>query len=173
MKKTARLSLRIAFCAGILFVVFGSLTFESEINIQTSGVLLRLDDVDNYEIRYINVNGILARRFFSHGFTRGSFKGNVYIEGFQFSDRLPNHYFTFETGRNTAPNAFFVLGGYIDNDNRTQFSHNSYGDILSSLKLEEFVLLLFDDGWNAESGLVFVAFVTTIEDALEIYQRQF
>ena len=77
-----------ALLAVFIFFVFISITTTSTININTYGVLARMNpeshDYHYYVVRNVRIEGVLRRRIIDHGFRGGYFNGNFHIEDFDF-----------------------------------------------------------------------------------------
>ena len=181
LKKFLLFIKKISFLLIAIILLLINIPFRFDVDINTYGVLGRLNDAYEYEVLNVRINGTITRRIIRDGFGGGFFIGNFVIEGFDFLDgvyvagrwrtntRGPSA--AFGTDRRGEPGIFVLR--YFWPEIGPHLSIHGYIGFSSLLNI--FAIMLFEPmgnnllGWNSENGLFFAAPTQNLGDAKNIY----
>ena len=182
MKKYISRIIKFLLLAGLIFFILTNITFRRNIDINTYGVLTKLNSENDYEVRNVRIQGTFLRRVSVHGFRGRGFRGTFYIEGFEYiwpdyvvRSNYPVSFNQHRAGEYVWLHSFIQLipGGPVH-------SH-SYGVMRFSSSMQVFAVRLLEKNnagvrawsWSSEGGLIFVAPAEDLQSAMEIYKSFF
>jgi len=183
MKKHVFRIICIFFIVALLTLILINIPFRLTVDIDTYGVLARLNAGYEYEVRNVRIDGVLTRRIIRHGFGGGHFFGTLDIDGVDFLDGLdienrlgvrvrPTYWASFFSTRGDEPGLFTLVypSEFIN------FPHlNIHGFIGFSNSLNVFAIKIFEPNddhqlkWYYENGLFLAAPAQSLSEAKAIY----